>query len=165
MSAFINSLASSLLASSILILGLKPVLAQYSCPSREIQSVHEVGDLKFELQGCQRSGKKVTCSLWITDTSKDNQGYIVSSRTRLIDTLGVQYQASVRGNLPLSLVKDVPIKISATFTDVSTPVQDIALFEIPIYIFGGGDRNGQLRNIKIIEAKMSNSSSPIKRKQ
>lgn len=58
MSTFTSSLTGSLIASSILILGVTPVLAQYSCPSREIQSVYEVGNLKFELQDCQRSVKK-----------------------------------------------------------------------------------------------------------
>ena len=173
MSAFTNSLASSLLASSILISGgVTPVLAQYSCPPREIQSVHEVGDLKFELQGCQRSGKKVTCSAWLTHTSKDISGYVYSDGTRLVDTSGEQYRASlintVRGNeVVVSLVKDVPIKISATFMDVPTSVQDIALFEIAATYDLTLSRvlNGQLRNIKITESKMGNSPSPVKKKK
>jgi hypothetical protein len=171
MSEFINSLASSLLTSSILILGITPVLAQYSCPSREIQSVYEVGDLKFELQGCQRSGKKVTCSAWITNTSKDTRGWVGFDATRIVDTSGVQYKPSLlqnfsraeRDNAPLSLVKDVPIKMSATFIDVPTSVQDIALFELPTY--ADGDKNGQLRNIKITESKIGTSPSPIKKKK
>jgi hypothetical protein len=171
MSAFTNSLASSLLVSSILIPGLKPVLAQYSCPPREIQSVHEVGNIKFELQSCQRSGKKVTCSAWITNTSKDGGGYVGFDKTRLVDTAGEQYKPSSvqnikrseRDNAPLSLAKDVPIKMSFTFMDVPTSVQDIALFEISTVVEGGSEQ-GQLRNIKIIESKVSNSSSPIKKK-
>jgi uncharacterized Zn ribbon protein len=163
MSAFTNSLASSLLASSILISGVTPVLAQYSCPPREIQSVHEVGDLKFELQGCQRSGKKVTCSVWVTNTSKDTSGYVRVDSTRLVDTAGEQYKSSVRSNISLSLVKDVPIKISATFMDVPTSVQDIALFEIDTNL--GGNFKGQLRNLKITESKIGTSPSPIKKKK
>ena len=132
MSAFINSLASSLLTSSILILGITPVLAQYSCPSREIQSVHEVGELKFELQSCQRLGKKVTCSAWITNTSKDLRTLALFASTRLVGISGEQYKPSNLNNIPLSLAKDVPIKISVVFMDVPILVQDIALFEIPI---------------------------------
>ena len=170
MSAFTNSFAGSLLASSILIsAGVTPVLAQYSCPPREIQSVHEVGDIKFELQGCQRSGKKVTCSAWLTHTSKDISGYVYSDGTRLVDTSGEQYKASlintVRDYAPLSLVKDVPIKISATFMDVPTSVQDIALFEIVTYYSYNRAPGGQLRNIKITESKMGNSPSPVKKKR
>jgi len=163
MSAFTNSLASPLLASSILILGVIPVLAQYSCPSREIQSVHEVGDLKFELQGCQRFGKKVTCSAWVTNTIRDINGY-VRDTTRIVDTSGEQYKSSsinaVRSNLPLSFAKDVPMKISATFMDVPTSIQDIALFEIVTY-----GPKGQLRNIKITESKMGNFPSSVKKKK
>ena len=169
MSAFTNSFASSLLASSILISGVTPVVAQYSCPSREIQSVHEVGDLKFELQGCQRSGKKVTCSAWVTNTSKDSRGWVMLDTTRLVDTSGEQYKSSLINVInsyraPLSLVKDVPIKISATFMDVPTSVQDIALFEIDTSIFVS-EYKGQLRNIKITESKIGTSPSPIKKKK
>lgn len=170
MSIFTNSLTSSLLVSSILILAVRPVLSQYSCPPREIQSVHEVGDLKFELQGCQRSSKKVTCSAWVTHTSKDVNGSVRYTGTRLVDTAGEQYKPSLI-NRPdasdyalLSLVKDVPMKISATFMDVPTSVQDIALFEIHTYL-SQKSQIGQLRNIKITESKVGNSSSPIKKKK
>jgi hypothetical protein len=167
MSAFTNSFASSLLASSILISGVTPVLAQYSCPSREIQSVHEVGDLKFELQGCQRSGKKVTCSAWATNLKRD-YSYFFSrdeTRTRLVDTSGEQYLSSSTQPSSTSLVKDVPLKISVTFKDVPTSIQDIALFEISWNGYGGDYGTGQLRNIKITESKIGNSPSPVKKKK
>lgn len=172
MSAFINSLASSLLTSSILIFGITPVLAQYSCPSREIQSVHEVGELKFELQSCQRSGKKVTCSAWITNTSKDGTGYVGFDKTRLVDTAGEQYKLlsiqnikrSESDSAPLSLVKDVPIKMSFIFMDVPTSVQDIALLEISSVV-NGRSEEGQIRNIKVMESKAGSSPSPIKKKK
>jgi len=165
MSAFINSLASSLLASSIMILEVIPVLAQYSCPSREIQSLHEVGDLKFELQGCQRSGKKVTCSAWITNTDKDIQGYVAG--TRLVDTSGEQYKflpTKDSGYIMLSFAKDVPMKISASYMDVPTSVQDIALFEIET-ASGGFIKKGQFRNLKITQLKMGNPPSSVKKKK
>ena len=172
MSTFTNSLTNSLIASSILILGVTPVLAQYSCPSREVQSVHEVGDIKFELQGCQRSGKKVTCSAWITDTSKDGRGYVGFDKTRLVDTAGEQYKLlsiqnikrSERDNAPLSLVKDVPIRMSFIFMDVPISVQDIALLEISSVV-NGYDSSGQLRNIKVTESKVGSSPSSIKKKK
>jgi hypothetical protein len=168
MSAFINSLASSLLASIILISGggVTPVLAQYSCPPREIQSVHEVGDLKFELQGCQRSGKKVICSAWVTDITRDNTYRVGEySKTRLFDTSGEQYISSSNQPNLASLVKDVPMRISVTFVDVPTSVQDIALFEIPVNRAGARSSNGQFRNIKITESNMGTAPSPIKKKK
>ena len=85
--------------------------------------------------------------------------------TRLVDTSGEQYKSSLineaRVYAVLSLVKDVPIKISATFMDMPTSVQDVALFEIDTR-FGG---KGQLRNIKITESKIGTSPSPIKKKK
>ena len=105
----------------------------------------------------------------MTNTSKDSRGSVRIDTTRIIDTSGDQYRASLinaaRDNAPLSLVKDVPIKISATFMDVPTSVQDIALFEIATGISGVGYPKGQLRNIKITESKMGNSPSPIKKKK
>ena len=167
MSTFTSSLTRSLIASIISILGVTPVLAQYSCPPREIQSVHEVGDLKFELQGCQRSGKKVTCSAWATNLKRD-YGYSFSlyeRRTRLVDTSGEQYLSSSTQPSSTSLVKDVPLKISVTFKDVPTSIQDIALFEISWNGSGGDYGTGQLRNIKITESKIGISPSPIKKKK
>jgi hypothetical protein len=109
--------------------GVTPVLAQYSCPSREIQRVHEVGDYKFELKGCQRSGKKVTCSAWVTQTNKDIQLIyrIGAGYTRVVDAAGTEYTASLiqvgsqsaaNNYLPVSLAKDIPIQLLATFTDI-----------------------------------------------
>ena len=107
----------------------------------------------------------------MTNTSKDSRGSVRIDTTRIIDTSGDQYRASLinaaRDNAPLSLVKDVPIKISATFMDVPTSVQDIALFEIAATYDLTLSRvlNGQLRNIKITESKMGNSPSPVKKKK
>jgi hypothetical protein len=78
--------------------------------------VHEVGDYKFELKGCQRSGKKVVCSAWVTQTNKDIQTYYFSGTgyTRLVDAAGTEYpSASIQvgsqivnqsGNMIISLV-------------------------------------------------------------
>lgn len=106
---------------------------------------------------------------WITNTTADSSNAVIFDTTRLVDTAGDQYkpslvqdiQRSKRDNAPLSLVKDVPIKISVTFMDVPTSVQNIALFEILV----GGSVKGQFRNIKITELKTSNSSFPIKKKR
>jgi hypothetical protein len=89
MLSFSTKIAASFLASSVIVGGITPALAQYSCPSREIQSVHEVGDYRFELKGCQRYGKKVTCSAWLTQTNKDI--YLYNYSTRLIDAVGMKY--------------------------------------------------------------------------
>jgi hypothetical protein len=160
MLGFSKKIATSLLASSIIMGGVTPVLAQYSCPSREIQSVHEVGEYKFELKGCQRSGKKVTCSAWIAQVNRDTNVYYYSP-TRLIDAAGTEYLATLvqGGRASGSLVKDVPIQFLATFADVPSTVEDIALFEV-----GLDSVRGQFRNIKITESKGSNSPAIKKKK-
>ncbi len=148
--------------------GVTPVLAQYSCPSREIQRVHEVDDYKFELKGCQRSGKKVICSAWVTQTNKDTSEIYEGGNTRLVDAAGTEYSSSslqigskISNFIIVSLVKDIPIQVSATFLDVPTSVQDIALFEV---IFTNSRVKGQLRNTKIIESNGSNSPAIKKKK-
>jgi hypothetical protein len=164
MSAFTNSLASSLLASSILVLGVTPVLAKYSCPPREIQSVHKVGDLKFELQGCQRSGKVVViCSAWVTNLKRDSEHSLYG--TRLVDASGEQYTGGVIQPSSISLVKDVPLKISATFIGVPASVQDIALLEVSSNSFSSDSAKGQFRHVKITGSKIGNSPSLIKKKK
>jgi hypothetical protein len=175
---FSKKLATSLLASSIIVGGVTPALAQYSCPSREIQSVHEVGDYKFELKGCQRSGKKVTCSAWVTQTNKDIQPYYYSGTgyTRLVDAAGTEYpSASIQVGsqiangqgtaIRVSLVKDIPLQLSATFTDVPTSVQDVALFELGLDDLDKYRKlSGQLRNTKITELKGGNTPAIKKKK-
>jgi hypothetical protein len=170
MSTIANSLATSLLV-SILIASGAPVLSQENRLAREIQSVQEVGDFKFELQGCQRKSQKVICQAWVT-ANKDVEVMYVGGdgrTTRLIDTSGTQYTtSSIQGvstssghGVMVSLVKDVPMKISATFAGMPTSVQDIALFEVHI----NPDIKGQFRNIKITESKTGNALSPIKKKK
>jgi hypothetical protein len=166
MLSFSKKIAASFLASSIIVGGVTPALAQYSCPSREIQSVHEVGNFKFELKGCQRSGKKVTCSAWMTQTNTDLTAIYYTSGTRLVDTAGTEYPSvSIQyssqkstGNIGISLVKDIPIQFSATFIDVPSSVEDIALFEV------NGNIKIQFRNIKITESKGGNPSAIKKKK-
>jgi hypothetical protein len=133
--------------------------------------VHEVGDRKFELKGCQRSGKKVTCSAWVTQTNKDikleyrnGAGY-----TRPVDAAGLEYSSAsiqvgsqiVDNCSGVSSTKDTPLQLSATFADVPTSVQDIALFELGFY-----DTNlkGQLRNTQITESKGGNTPAIKKKK-
>ncbi|WP_309740782.1 hypothetical protein [Chamaesiphon sp. OTE_20_metabat_361] len=121
------------------------------------------------MQGCQRQGKKVICQAWVT-ANKDGQiTYLAGNDyTRLIDTSGTQYvPSSVQGanqttvsGMNISLVKGIPMKISATFADIPTLVQDIALFEVNIN-YG----KGQFRNIKITESKIGTSPAPIKKKK
>jgi hypothetical protein len=131
--------------------------------------VHEVGDYKFELKGCQRSGKKVICSAWVTQTNKDIQVRYYRNSTRLIDAAGTEYPSSsvqVGGSqnplvIDVSLVKDIPLQLSATFVDVPTSVQDIALFELGFY---NTNLKGQLRNTQITESNGGNTPSVKKKK-
>jgi hypothetical protein len=181
MFGFPKKISTSLLVSSIIMGTVTPVFAQYSCPSREIQRVHEVGDYKFELKGCQRSGKKVICSAWITQTNKDIKvNYLNGTgHTRLVDAAGTEYisssiqagsQIQNRDNYPISisLVKHIPIQVSATFLDVPTLVQDVALFELALDRYDENsafqrDFKGQLRNTKITE--LTGGNPPVIKKK
>ena len=111
----------------------------------------------FHIHGSSQTGE--------IGTPEQNGLLVMLDTTRLVDTSGEQYKSSLineaRVYAVLSLVKDVPIKISATFMDMPTSVQDVALFEIDTR-FGG---KGQLRNIKITESKIGTSPSPIKKKK
>jgi hypothetical protein len=120
------------------------------------------------LKGCQRSGKKVTCSAWVTQTNKDDTLYYRLRFTRLVDAAGMEYpSASIQagsksvneGYIAVSLVKDVPMQFSATFVDVPSTVEDIALFEV-----GTDPKKGQFRNTKIAESKGSNPPAIKKKK-
>jgi hypothetical protein len=141
--------------------------------------VHEVGDYKVELKGCQRSGKKVTCSAWVTQTNKDIQLQYLNGTgwTRLVDAAGTEYpSASIQvgsqiangqsGWMFISLVKDTPLQLSTTFADVPTSVQDVALFELGLDENSYSRRRftGQLRNTQIIESKSGNSPAIKKKK-
>jgi hypothetical protein len=166
MLSFSKKIAASFLVSSVIVGGVTPTLAQYTCPSREIQLVHEVNDYKFELKGCQRSGKKVTCSAWVTQTNRDLTVIYSTNGTRLVDTTGTEYlstsiQYSTQkstGNIVMSLVKDVPMQFSATFVDIPTSVENIALFEV------NATAKSQFRNIKITESKGGNPPAIKKKK-
>jgi hypothetical protein len=122
--------------------------------------VHEVGDYKFELKGCQRSGKKVICSAWVTQANKDTQARYYGDWTRLVDAAGREYPSSSiqvgsqnSSIIDVFLTKDTPLQLSATFVDVPTSVQDIALFEL---VLNSSNFRGQLRNIKITESTGGN---------
>jgi hypothetical protein len=89
----------------------------------------------------------------------------------LIDAAGMEYPSSLiqvgnqianNGNLiNVSLTKDVPIQLLATFTDIPTSVQDVALFEL---VFINGELRGQLRNTKITESTGGNPPAIKKKK-
>jgi hypothetical protein len=161
----INNLASLLLPLAFLMGGITPVLAQYSCPSREIQMVSQPGDVKFELKDCQRQGRKVVCQQWVTSTKADGGLSFYSSpdAIRIVDLSGEQHRGSSSYNS--SLVRDVPMKLTAIFPDVPTTVKDIVLLELSTTV-----GQIQFRNVKITEAKLDISpttpatKSPNKRK-
>jgi hypothetical protein len=58
----------------------------------------------------------------------------------------------------ISLEKDVPMQFSATFADVPSAVEDIALFEVEF------ERKDQFRNIKITESTGGNPPAIKKNK-
>jgi hypothetical protein len=141
--------------------------------------VHEVGDYKFELKGCQRSSKKVICSAWLTQTNKDIQLDYRSGTgsTRLVDAAGTEYPSSsiqvsstiISGEgswTKVSLVKDIPLQLSAIFTDVPASVQYVALFELKLMEYDNyrRDLSGQLRNTQITESKGGNPPAIKKKK-
>jgi hypothetical protein len=168
------NIVTSLATSSILMGGITPVLAQYSCPSREVQTVDEVNGFKFEAQGCQRQGKKVICQAWITSLEKDveSMGYSREDsswgKTRLIDLAGNEYVPELIQSgkdvekspyMYIRLTQNVPLKVSATFTSIPESIRDVALLEVSLYNSGSKLR-GKLRNLKVTEAKAENNAMP-----
>jgi hypothetical protein len=99
------------------------------------------------LQGCNRSGKAVKCSLNIV--SKVDQSIRVGSctsdtRTRFFDLQGIEHKANLVefGNkfdrsgctVETALIKDVPAKATLTFNDVTLETKSMKALEISIGI-------------------------------
>lgn len=152
-----------------------PVLAQYSCPPRDIQASDEVEGIKFEAKGCQRQGKKVVCSAWLTATEKDGVlivfGKFNDTSTRLIDSDGNTYLPSLvqagrietqGGRLDVRVSKDVPLKATSTFMEISPSARDISLFEIATTYGFSTFQIGKLRNLKITEGRAESTQVPAK---
>jgi hypothetical protein len=99
------------------------------------------------LQGCNRSGKAVKCSVNIV--SKIDQSIRVGScssdtRTRFFDPQGIEHKANMVefGNrfdrygctVETSLIKDVPAKATLTFNDIALETKSMKALEISIGI-------------------------------
>lgn len=97
------------------------------------------------LQGCNRSGKAVKCSLSITSKVDQEVGVgncYSDSKTRFFDPQGGEHKAAVvefgkRFNnsgctVETALIKDVPAKAILTFNDISLETKAVKALEISI---------------------------------
>jgi hypothetical protein len=99
------------------------------------------------LQGCNRSGKAVKCSVNIV--SKIDQSIRVGScgndtRTRFFDPQGIEHKANMveLGNkfyqsgctVETALIKDIPAKATLTFNDIALETKSMKALEISIGI-------------------------------
>jgi hypothetical protein len=142
---------------------------------RQKQVANDNKGLSLELQACQKSAKKVICSLLITnrrdadteielrDPSFYNNAQYVS---QVIDSSGEQYLTdevqiggkSTSSNKPyfyFKLVRGVPTKLKVSFK-VPPKIESFSLLEITydIYdqqpgVFGNGHVSVQFRNVSI----------------
>jgi hypothetical protein len=128
------------------------VLSPSSSPAASVASNAVTANTEFDsssviLQGCNRSGKAVKCSVNIV--SKIDQSISVGScirdtRTRFFDPQGIEHKANVVefGNkfdrygctVETALIKDVPAKATLTFNDIALETKSMKALEISIGI-------------------------------
>jgi len=131
---------------------------QLEKPANEA-TVVEDNSFKFQLQGCKRTGKNVTCSLLITNLADQDRTvnlYTVywgrrDSGTRGFDFSGNEYSAlavqvgKAQGESEgTQLLKGIPIKASVSF-EMPRQVTQLAGIEITYYI-GNYDITGTNNN-------------------
>jgi hypothetical protein len=128
------------------------VVSPTSSPATSAASNVSTANTEFDsssviLQGCNRSGKTVKCSVNIV--SKIDQSIRVGScssdtRTRFFDPQGIEHKANMvefgnrfdRGGCTVetSLIKDVPAKATLTFNDIALETKSMKALEISIGI-------------------------------
>jgi hypothetical protein len=128
------------------------VLSPSSSPAASVASNAVTANTEFDsssviLQGCNRSGKAVKCSVNIV--SKVDQSIRVGScssdtRTRFFDPQGIEHKANMVefGNrfdrsgctVETALIKDVPAKATLTFNDIALETKSMKALEISIGI-------------------------------
>jgi hypothetical protein len=97
------------------------------------------------LQGCNRSGKAVKCSLSITSKVDQEVGVgncYRDSKTRFFDPQGIEHKAAVVEfgkqfsnsgcTVQTALIKDVPAKAILTFNDIALETKAVKALEISI---------------------------------
>lgn len=123
-------------------------------------TVVEDNSFKFQLQGCQRIGAKVTCSLLVTNLAeKDRQVIIWSSRS--FDFSGNEYnfqsaqigksQSTGYSAASTVLLSSIPIKASVSF-ELPRPVTQLAAIEIK-YNGANVDSKVIFRDVPITRSK------------
>jgi hypothetical protein len=118
-------------------------------------------DERFEgtLQGCKRTGPSVQCSVAVR-SKKDYGAYVQCQEdnvTRLFDTSGTVYpcakikignQEDVNG-LYLRFPQGTPVKVTLTFNNVSSQVNEFDTLEISFTVFNRSDSYLKFKNIKL----------------
>lgn len=118
-------------------------------------------DERFEgtLQGCKRTGPSVQCAVAVR-SKKDYGAYVQCQKdnvTRLFDTSGTVYpcakikignQEDVNG-LYLRFPQGTPVKVTLTFNNVSSQVNEFDTLEISFSVFNPSDSYLKFKNIKL----------------
>lgn len=132
----------------------------HACPNKEVVASDQISNSTLDLQNCQRLKLSLECQALITSSENTTLG-IRGSETRIVDYSGNEYFAKslqiggqkkgtwVRANL----VKDIPLKLVITFTDIPPSVTQAALLQI------GGSNGAKLRNIPIEEQQLTQRKS------
>jgi hypothetical protein len=137
-------------------------LAQTSQQEKPTAQVVEDNDFKFQLQSCQRAGKKVTCSLLITNLANRDRPLRLNNNSRSFDFSGNEYFAyraqigKDRGTgTRTKLLTGIPIKASVSF-ELPQSATQLAAIEIAYnsyYDYLHHDGTVKFRDVDIISSK------------
>ncbi|KJH73253.1 hypothetical protein [Aliterella atlantica] len=123
-------------------------------------SVVEDNSFKFQLQGCQRTGKNVTCSLLVTNLAEKDRSVTIFARSgsRSFDFSGNEYaaqiaqigkdQSSIRAKTVL--LTGIPVKASVSF-ELPGKVTQFAALEISYH--SDGASKAVFRDIPVTRPK------------
>lgn len=120
----------------------------------------EAQNLLFESQGCRLSVQSVTCTLLVTNKSKDKSILIYGNRgsasSRIIDNAGNEFRATrvklgtreEEGYVENTQVENVPSKLILTFGNIDSQPENISLLDISIQA-DYKNFQAQIRNIPL----------------
>ncbi len=145
--------------------GFAPSGVTNSAGPGDVQAVDEVNDLRFELTGCEKNDRTVTCWLYVTNTTEDDRDLILWFReTKIFDQAGSEYSvckvkianSSSRPNpecdwggsarLEKMVIPGVRTPIELVFEKVSSDANQISLLQISLGHVG----SVKFRNISLM---------------
>lgn len=115
------------------LLSLLPAAKRTPSPRPAPLSSRTTTDIRYDLLGCKRKGRTVTCSLDLVSTARD-QTIRLSRDTYITDEFGGRHEAS---NLNTGkkigwklLIKDVPARFRIDFSGVPSEVGHLKVFRL-----------------------------------